>query len=376
MTALADLPLLASGKVREIYDLGDDAAARRLGPDLDLRRRPPDADPRQGQRAHRPVGVLVRAHRRHRPQPPDLGHRRRARRGARPRRWWSASWRCCPSSASCAATSAARAGRTTSRPAPCRGIELPRRPARVRPAARADLHARRTKADVGHDEAIDFEGAVELIGDRALAERVRDVSIAVYEHAAEHARAARDHPRRHEVRVRPRRRRRADARRRGLHARTPRASGPPTSTSPAAASRASTSSSSATGPPRPAGTATPPAPAIPDDVVARTREKYVEAYERITGEPFDDWLRADRRADALMRARVLVRPKAGILDPQGQAVERALPALGFNGVQQRPRRAADRARRRGPGAAARDVRAAAGQPADRGLRDRRATARR
>jgi phosphoribosylformylglycinamidine synthase len=33
-----------------------------------------------------------------------------------------------------------------------------------------------------------------------------------------------------------------------------------------------------------------------------------------------------------MRARILVRPKEGILDPQGQAVERALPALGFNGV--------------------------------------------
>jgi len=29
---------------------------------------------------------------------------------------------------------------------------------------------------------------------------------------------------------------------------------------------------------------------------------------------------------------VLVRPKAGILDPQWQAVERALPALGFGGV--------------------------------------------
>jgi len=33
-----------------------------------------------------------------------------------------------------------------------------------------------------------------------------------------------------------------------------------------------------------------------------------------------------------VRARVLIRPKAGILDPQGQAVERALPALGFGGV--------------------------------------------
>ena len=33
-----------------------------------------------------------------------------------------------------------------------------------------------------------------------------------------------------------------------------------------------------------------------------------------------------------MRARILVRPKQGILDPEGQAVERALPALGFTGV--------------------------------------------
>jgi phosphoribosylformylglycinamidine synthase len=33
------------------------------------------------------------------------------------------------------------------------------------------------------------------------------------------------------------------------------------------------------------------------------------------------------------RARVLIRPKEGILDPQGKAVERALPALGFEGVE-------------------------------------------
>ncbi|MGZ6638387.1 MAG: phosphoribosylaminoimidazolesuccinocarboxamide synthase, partial [Solirubrobacteraceae bacterium] len=46
-----------------------------------------------------------------------------------------------------------------------------------------------TKADVGHDEAIDFEGAVKLVGDRGLTERVRDVSIALYRHAADHARA-------------------------------------------------------------------------------------------------------------------------------------------------------------------------------------------
>jgi len=34
----------------------------------------------------------------------------------------------------------------------------------------------------------------------------------------------------------------------------------------------------------------PPAPALPDEVAARTRELYVDAYERITGEPFASWL--------------------------------------------------------------------------------------
>jgi phosphoribosylformylglycinamidine synthase len=34
------------------------------------------------------------------------------------------------------------------------------------------------------------------------------------------------------------------------------------------------------------------------------------------------------------RKRVLIRPKQGILDPQGQTVERALPALGFDGVSE------------------------------------------
>ena len=34
----------------------------------------------------------------------------------------------------------------------------------------------------------------------------------------------------------------------------------------------------------------------------------------------------------MAQARVLIRPKEGILDPQGQTVERALPQLGFNGA--------------------------------------------
>ena len=44
-----------------------------------------------------------------------------------------------------------------------------------------------TKAEEGHDEAIDFEQAAEILGDRELAGRLRDVSIALYSFAADHA---------------------------------------------------------------------------------------------------------------------------------------------------------------------------------------------
>ncbi len=42
---------------------------------------------------------------------------------------------------------------------------------------------------------------------------------------------------------------------------------------------------------------------------------------------------AGARRAVSTRVRVLIRPKAGILDPQGQTVERALPAIGFAGVR-------------------------------------------
>ncbi len=35
---------------------------------------------------------------------------------------------------------------------------------------------------------------------------------------------------------------------------------------------------------------TPPAPALPEAVVAATRERYLTAYQRLTGTPFDGWL--------------------------------------------------------------------------------------
>ena len=111
-------------------------AARRERPHLDLRRRLADRDPRQGPRAHRALRLLVRAHGGDRAQPPA---RAAATTGARPS---AAGWRCSRSSAWCAATSPARAGRTTSATGEVCGHRLPDGLRESRAAAGADLHAR------------------------------------------------------------------------------------------------------------------------------------------------------------------------------------------------------------------------------------------
>ncbi len=154
-----------------------------------------------------------------------------------------------------------------------------------------------TKADVGHDEAIDFDGAVELIGDRELAERARDVSIALYEHAAEHARE------RGIILADTKFELGLDADgtlRLGDEVCTPDSSRfwpadeyEPGRSQPSFDKQFVRDWASSTGWDR-----TPPAPAIPDEVVSRTRAKYVEAYERITGEPFEEWLRRTAVAPA------------------------------------------------------------------------------
>ena len=72
-----------------------------------------------------------------------------------------------------------------------------------------------TKAEEGHDENIDMDQATDLVGDRKLMDEVRAISIGLYKFASDHAARARDHPRRHQVRVRPRPRGHADPRRRG-----------------------------------------------------------------------------------------------------------------------------------------------------------------
>jgi phosphoribosylaminoimidazole-succinocarboxamide synthase len=147
-----------------------------------------------------------------------------------------------------------------------------------------------TKADVGHDEAIDFERAVELVGDRAVAEQARDISIEVYNRAADHARER-------GIIL-------ADTKfELGLDADgtltlgdevcTPDSSRfwpadqyEPGRGQPSFDKQFVRDWASSTGWDR-----TPPAPAIPADVVSKTRAKYIEAYELITGEPLEEWLR-------------------------------------------------------------------------------------
>jgi phosphoribosylaminoimidazole-succinocarboxamide synthase len=146
-----------------------------------------------------------------------------------------------------------------------------------------------TKATTGHDEAIDFEGAVQLIGDRELAERVRDVSLGLYLRAAEHARERGIilADTKFELGLDP-----DGTLTLGDEVCTPDSSRfwpadqyEPGRSQPSFDKQFVRDWASGTGWDR-----TPPAPPIPDDVVARTREKYVDAYERITGEPFTGWL--------------------------------------------------------------------------------------
>jgi phosphoribosylaminoimidazole-succinocarboxamide synthase len=146
-----------------------------------------------------------------------------------------------------------------------------------------------TKADVGHDEAIDFDQAAAAVGDRDLMGRVRDASIALYRFAADHA-----------------------AERGVILADTKFEFGLDDDGELVVGDEVLTPDSSrywpADGYEPGRGQASfdkqyvrdwasgtgwdkvPPAPAIPDEVVAGTRARYVEAYERISGEPFGAWL--------------------------------------------------------------------------------------
>jgi phosphoribosylaminoimidazole-succinocarboxamide synthase len=147
-----------------------------------------------------------------------------------------------------------------------------------------------TKAEAGdHDENIDFDTACGLVGDRDLMNRVRDFSIRIYELAAEHALS------------------------RGIiladtkfefgededgvltigdEVLTPDSSRfwpadgyEPGGPQPSFDKQIVRDWATSTG-----WDKTPPAPAIPAEVVEATRTRYLEAYELLTGEPLSAWL--------------------------------------------------------------------------------------
>ncbi|HEX5926107.1 MAG TPA: phosphoribosylaminoimidazolesuccinocarboxamide synthase [Baekduia sp.] len=146
-----------------------------------------------------------------------------------------------------------------------------------------------TKAEEGHDEAIDFEQAAEILGDRELAGRLRDVSIALYSFASDLAaeRGVILADTKFEFGLDP------DGQLiLGDEALTPDSSRywpaegyEPGHGQPSFDKQYVRDWASGTG-----WDKAPPAPEIPADVVAGTRAKYVEAYELITGEPFDAWV--------------------------------------------------------------------------------------
>ncbi|HEV7752519.1 MAG TPA: phosphoribosylaminoimidazolesuccinocarboxamide synthase [Baekduia sp.] len=167
------------------------------------------------------------------------------------------------------------------------GIELP---AGLRESQRlpTPIFTPSTKADEGHDEPIDLERAAEILGDRELAGRLRDVSIALYSFAAEQAatRGVILADTKFEFGLDA-----AGALILGDEALTPDSSRywpaegyEPGHGQPSFDKQYVRDWASSTG-----WDKTPPAPAIPDDVVAGTRAKYVEAYELVTGEPFAAW---------------------------------------------------------------------------------------
>ena len=146
-----------------------------------------------------------------------------------------------------------------------------------------------TKAEVGHDEAIDLTQAGEILGDPELAARLRDVSIALYSYAADLAaeRGVILADTKFEFGLNE-----ADELILGDEALTPDSSRywpvegyEPGHGQPSFDKQFVRDWASSTG-----WDKTPPAPEVPADVAAGTREKYIEAYELITGEKFADWL--------------------------------------------------------------------------------------
>jgi phosphoribosylaminoimidazole-succinocarboxamide synthase len=148
-----------------------------------------------------------------------------------------------------------------------------------------------TKAEVGdHDENVSFERAAEILGDRSALEELRRLSIELYRRASEHARER-------GIIL-------ADTKFEfGRNAGGEIVLGDEVLTPDSSRFWPADGYEVGRGQPSfdkqyvrdwAAGSGwdkSPPAPALPDDVVAGTRERYREAYERIAGEPLEAWLR-------------------------------------------------------------------------------------
>ena len=107
----------------------------------------------------------------------------------------------CRSSASRGATCRARAGRTTRGPARLRH-RAAARPARVGSPAGADLHAGDEGGDRPRRSTSRPPSAAALIGTRRCSALLRALTLALYARGGGARRIARHHPRRHQVRVR------------------------------------------------------------------------------------------------------------------------------------------------------------------------------
>ena len=192
------------------------------------------------------------------------------------------------------ATSPGRAGRITSARGEICGIALPDGLEESQQLPEP-IFTPATKAEVGdHDENVDFDRAAEILGDRALLEELRRISIELYElrrrARAPSAGSSWPTPSSSSAAVRTRTIVLGD------EVLTPDSSrfwpvdgyepghGQPSFDKQYVRDWASSSG----------WDKSPPAPELPEDVVAKTRELYVDAYERITDEPFQTWL--DRSA--------------------------------------------------------------------------------
>jgi phosphoribosylaminoimidazole-succinocarboxamide synthase len=286
-TALDDLPIIASGKVREMYDLGDRllmVASDRIST-YDVVH--PTAIPDKGKVLtglsafwFAKTGHIVPNH--------ALSYSEGVPEEARGRSIVAKKLKMLPVECVVRGYITGSGWKDYQRTGAVSGIELP---PGLQESERlpTPIFTPSTKAEEGHDETVDFDTAAEIIGDREMMTRLRDVSIALYAFA-------RDHAAERGVIV-------ADTKFEfgldedgtltlGDEVLTPDSSRFwPADGYAAGRSQPSFDKqyvrdwASQTG-----WDKSPPAPEIPEDVVARTRELYAEAYERITGEPFDKWL--------------------------------------------------------------------------------------